>query len=181
MKPVAEMSIGELAAFVCSHLKAQDIDVVLSGGACVAVHTDQRYVSYDLDFIENLGGSRRKLKQVLGMIGFQQLGRYFRHPETEFFLEFPAGPIAVGDEPPKQVVVLHYTTGELSTLSASDCVKDRLAAYFHWNDNECLQQALLVSTSREVDLQEIERWSIKEGHRDRFLVFQNLLVQQQSS
>ncbi len=71
------MSMGELAAFVCSHLKRSGINVVLSGGGCVAVHTEGRYVSYDLDFIENLSSGRRRLKKVLSEIGFEEQGRYF--------------------------------------------------------------------------------------------------------
>ncbi len=59
------MSIGELAAFVCTHLKDNGIDVVLSGGACVSIYTKNRYQSYDLDFIENVSASRKKIKEVL--------------------------------------------------------------------------------------------------------------------
>ena len=62
MKPVSGMTIGELAAFVCSHLKKKGIEVVLSGGACVSIYTMNRYTSDDLDFIENVSTSRKKLK-----------------------------------------------------------------------------------------------------------------------
>ncbi|NOQ51442.1 MAG: hypothetical protein GQ578_04410 [Desulfuromonadaceae bacterium] len=37
MKPLEEMSMGELAAYVCSHLKTHGIDVVLSGGGCHSI------------------------------------------------------------------------------------------------------------------------------------------------
>ena len=175
MKPVGAMNIGELAAFVCSHLKQNGIEVVLSGGACVAVHAQGQYVSQDLDFIENLATSRRKLRKVLGEIGFEEKGRYFRHADTEFFLEFPAGPLAIGDEPPRELVILRFATGELTALSPTDCIKDRLAAYFHWNDRECLEQALLVARSTTIDLSEIERWSFREGHEAKFHHFRDRL------
>jgi hypothetical protein len=169
------MGMGELAAFVCSHLRRNGIDVVLSGGGCVAIYSEGRYVSYDLDFVENVFSGRRKLKKVLTEIGFEEEGRYFKHPETEYFLEFPAGPLAVGDEAPQRIVVLGFETGDLKALSPTDCVKDRLAAYFHWNDQQCLEQALLVACASDIDLPEIERWSLKEGHEKKFLHFQNLL------
>jgi len=175
VKPIEQMSIGELAAFVCSYLKKNDIHVVLSGGGCVAVYSDEAYLSYDLDFVENLGSSRRRLKQVLAMISFVEEGRYFKHPATEFFVEFPAGPLALGGEPPQQIVVLQYATGELTALSPTDCVKDRLSAYFHWNDRECLEQALLVSATREVDLKEVKRWASKEGHAEKFMNYREML------
>jgi hypothetical protein len=53
VKPVGRMSLAELAAYVCSHLRKHGIRVVLSGGACVSIYTQNRYQSYDLDFVEN--------------------------------------------------------------------------------------------------------------------------------
>jgi len=175
VKEIRVMSMGELAAFVCSHLQRMGIDVVLSGGGCVAIYTEGQYVSYDLDFIENLSSGHRRLKKTLAEIGFDEEGRYFTHPDTEYFLEFPAGPLAVGDEAPKRIVVLRYETGNLTALSPTDCIKDRLAAYFHWNDQQCLEQALLVACASDIDLPEIERWSLKEGQEKKFHNFQDLL------
>lgn len=177
MKEIRAMSMAELAAFVCSHLRRNGISVVLSGGGCVAIYTEGRYVSYDLDFIENLSSGRRKLKKVLVEIGFEEKGRYFKHPDTEYFLEFPPGPLAVGDEPPQSLTVLRFETGELTALSPTDCIKDRLAAYFHWNDQQCLEQALLVAGSADIDLAEIERWSLKEGEEGKFNRFRDLLTE----
>ncbi len=170
------MSMGELAAFVCSHLQRNGISVVLTGGGCVAIYAEGRYVSYDLDFIENLSSGRRKLKKVLAEIGFEEEGRYFKHSDTEYFLEFPPGPLAVGDEPPQKLTVLEFETGDLTALSPTDCIKDRLAAYFHWNDQECLAQALLVASVTDIDLPEIERWSRKEGNERKFNYFRDRLT-----
>jgi hypothetical protein len=69
-KPIREMSAGELAAFVYSYLKEHGIEVVLSGGACVTIFSENKYLSEDLDFIESGSTPRRKLKKVLGEIGF---------------------------------------------------------------------------------------------------------------
>lgn len=52
MKSLGEMSVGEVAAYVAEHLRQSDINVVLTGGSCVSIYTDNRYLSYDLDFIE---------------------------------------------------------------------------------------------------------------------------------
>lgn len=51
MKPIAEMSMGELAAYVCEQLKEAGITTVLSGGSCVSLYSEGRYVSADLDLI----------------------------------------------------------------------------------------------------------------------------------
>lgn len=168
MKPVGEMTIGELAAFVCTYLKEKGVDVVLSGGACVSLYTNNKYQSYDLDFIENIPTSRKKIKDVLQRIGFIEEHRYFKHPDTKIFLEFPPGPLSIGDEPVRETIEREFSTGLLRLISPTDCVKDRLAAYYHWRDKQSLDQAILMAQSCDIDLGEIERWSIKEGRSREF-------------
>jgi len=157
------MSLGEFAAFVCSHLQDCGIECVLSGGACVSIYTTNRYESFDLDFIENISTSRKKLKDILEKLGFFEEQRYFKHPDTDYFVEFPSGPLSVGDEPVRETVTMEFSTGQLRLISPTDCIKDRLACFYHWNDRQCLEQALLVAESVKVDLKEIERWSRNEG------------------
>jgi hypothetical protein len=77
MKKVSEMSIGELAAFVCFHLSTKGIKVTLTGGACVSIYSKNKYQSYDLDFIEQFGVKQIELKAALKEIGFNQTGRHF--------------------------------------------------------------------------------------------------------
>ena len=109
--------MGELAAFVSSHLQRHGIDVVLSGGACVAIYSQGAYISRDLDFIETRYTKRQDLRAALEEIGFSEQYRYFIHPETDFFLEFPAGPLAVGGEPVREVTTLVLSTGTLKLIS----------------------------------------------------------------
>lgn len=166
------MSIGELAAFVSSHLRRYGIEVVLSGGSCVSIYTQNKYASLDLDFIDFGSIGLRKLKKVLEGIGFfYQKDRYFKSSATDIFLEFPPGPLSVGEEPVKEIVTLNFPTGELRIISPTDCVKDRLAAYYHWGDRQSLEQAVLVAQDNEIDLNEIERWSMAEGN---LAVFQEI-------
>lgn len=93
------MPLAELAAYVSSHLENRDIPVVLVGGACVSIYSDNRYQTQDLDFVERYHTNRKALKSALADIGFVEKNRYFVHPEACYFLEFPSGPPAVGDEP----------------------------------------------------------------------------------
>jgi hypothetical protein len=168
VKSVAKMSLGELAAFVSTRLREHGIEAVLSGGACVSIYTDNRYVSHDLDFVENAPTERKRMAEALVEIGFFEKDRYFKHPDTDFIVEFPAGPLAVGSEPVGQIEEREYSTGRLSLLSPTDCVKDRLAAYYHWSDPQCLEQALLVTEAESVDLREIRRWSKAENKAAEF-------------
>lgn len=178
MMPVREMTIGEFGAFVASHLRASDIDVVLSGGSCVTLYSSNRYMSFDLDFVGGSGAGGKKIKAVLLDLGFCEKNRYFVHPDSEYYVEFPSGPLAVGDEPVREVVELEFTTGRLRLLSPTDCVKDRLAGYFHWKDLQCLEQAVLVAADNKVDLDEIERWSRHEGMQDEFSLIKGKLDKQ---
>jgi hypothetical protein len=165
------MTTGELAAWVASHLRSRGIDVVLSGGAVVAIYSAGRYVSLDLDFIEESLGTRKKLCEVLAEIGWTERNRYFVHAETNYFLEFPTGPLSVGDEPVSRISQLEFTTGVLRLLSPTDCVKDRLAAFYHWKDQQSLEQAVLVASTNAIDLDEVERWSRKEKSLPQFRTF----------
>ena len=101
MKPVSKMTQGELGAFVQSQLRKTGIEVILAGGAAVAIYSDNRYVSKDLDLINIYGVDRRKIREVMLEIGFYEEGRYFRHSDSQFFVEFPPGPLAIGEEPVK--------------------------------------------------------------------------------
>jgi hypothetical protein len=50
-------------------------------------------------------------------------------------------------------------------------VKDRLAAFFHWDDREALAQAVLVARAQPVELDEVRRWSRTERSAARFAEF----------
>ncbi len=92
------MSIGELGAFISTHLAKHEVDVVLSGGSCVSIYTKNKYVPSHFDFIDNGFTKRKKVRDALSEIGFYEENRYFKHPETNFFIEFAPGPLSFGDE-----------------------------------------------------------------------------------
>lgn len=162
------MSLGELAALINTHLDSKGISCVLSGGACVTIYTHDCYFSYDLDFVERFTTSRKELRIAMAELGFYEEHRYFKHHDTKLIIEFPAGPLSVGSEPVKQIEELSFETGTLFLLSPTDCVKDRLAAYYFWNDRQALEQAKLVSKNQPVDLDEIRRWSEVEDQLEKF-------------
>jgi hypothetical protein len=58
-------------------------------------------------------------------------------------------------------------------LTPTDCVKDRLASYYHWSDKQGLDQAILVSKDNleKIDIKEIERWSKQENCLEKFSFF----------
>jgi hypothetical protein len=56
-------------------------------------------------------------------------------------------------------------------MTPTDSVKDRLAAFYHWNDHQALDQATMVSKSQKTDFHEVKRWSEKEGHTEKYRQF----------
>ena len=45
------LPLPDLAAVICDACKRSGIDIVLSGGACVSIYTNNEYESFDLDFV----------------------------------------------------------------------------------------------------------------------------------
>lgn len=175
MKSIQDMDQIELAAFIQSYLNQAGIEVVLSGGSAVSFYSSNQYVSKDLDLINVKFTRHNRMKSVMEEIGFHEQGRYFVHPDAKYFVEFPDGPLSVGEEPVKEVSNIHLSTGILRVISATDCVKDRLCAFYFWSDQQGLAQAILVSKAQKVDLKEIQRWSKAEGKEQEFNLFREKL------
>ena len=53
-------------------------------------------------------------------------------------------------------------------LSPTDCVKDRLTWWFHAKDRQCLEQAVAVTQTADVDVEELRRWSKGEHMAEAF-------------
>jgi len=77
----------------------------------------------------------------------------------------------VGKEVVRQFQNLPTTLGSIKLLRNVDCVKDRLASFFHWDDKQALHQALEVCLEQRIDFEELERWSIDEGFIHKFKNF----------
>lgn len=108
-------------------------------------------------------------------IGFREDGRHFRHPNNPYIIEFLSPPLSVGEEPVREIHEIRRGKMILKLLSPTDCVKDRLAAFYHWNDRPSLDQAVLVCGDAKVDLREVRRWSVNEGMKDKFELFKKAL------
>ncbi len=101
MIPIAQMSLTELVAHVQSHLERAGIRTVLSGGSCVTIWSANAYRSDDIDLIPEGIAQRTRIRAEMLALGFTEERRYFTHAETPLFVEFPAGPLSVGEERPR--------------------------------------------------------------------------------
>jgi hypothetical protein len=132
-------------------------------------------VSADIDLVNVNFVDRKKIVEAMKEIGFSEKNRYFIHPDTKHIVEFPPGPLSVGEEPVKRIIEIKFSTGLLRVISETDCVKDRLAAYYFWNDQQSLAQAILVAKNAQINMSEIKRWSQTTRNMNRFKTFQERL------
>ncbi|MDP2599429.1 MAG: hypothetical protein Q8P84_01675 [Deltaproteobacteria bacterium] len=75
-----KMTVAEIGAAVCNHLKNNGISVVLSGGACVSIYSDNQYVSRDLDFVMP-DYSLQEIDPVMKELDFERM-EHHRHYEN---------------------------------------------------------------------------------------------------
>lgn len=106
-------------------------------------------------------------------LGFtRRTGRHFEHPRTPYYVEFPSGPLAIGNEPVARTAVRRRRTGVLRLLTPTDCVMDRLAAFYHWNDAQGLEQAVAVAKRQRIDIGRVRTWSRREGMAPKVAIFE---------
>lgn len=170
-----DMTLEELASYICSELEKANIEVVLSGGSCVEIYSRGDYTSYDIDLINRYNDTFFKIKKVMESIDFKEEGKYFVHEDTKYFIEFPSGPLGVGDSDVKKIEKIVTKYGTLKLLSATDCIKDRLAAFYHWDDKQSLVQSIWVAKQNEIDFEDLENWSKKEKSMEKYQIFLNEL------
>ena len=118
----------------------------------------------------------KKIKPIMIALGFSEYNRYFIHPDTKLFIEFPKGPLVIGNAPVKEISTRENGTGLLRLLTPTDCIKDRLAAYYYWDDLQSLKQAVWVAKQNIFNIQDIKTWSKEEGELSAFLVFEKKLL-----
>jgi hypothetical protein len=165
------MHLEDLCFEVCTALDEAGTRAVLTGGSAATFYAPQAYQSLDADFVIMFGnsiGAARTLKRI----GFVERNGLYRRKSTEYTLEFPPGPLAIGSE-----YITEYSTCRRSerevlyVLRAADCVRDRLLWYYHYNDFSALAAAVGVARLHEIDIAAIRDWSAREGASEKFETF----------
>lgn len=176
-----KITLEKLAAIISEKLKEHGIDSILVGGACVSIYSQNRYQSYDLDYVTY--DDMKKVAKALKELNFQKKGKYFSNPSCKYFVEFISPPASIGDEPIHNFEYHQTSLGIIKMLTPTDSVKDRLASFYHWNDKQGLEQAMAICLEvfAEIDMDEIKRWSKKEGYSQKFKIFENKLKERLSA
>jgi hypothetical protein len=163
-----------LAAIITAKLESKGISCVLVGGSVVSLYSHEKYVSKDLDFISP--ATHREIVTAMSELGFSSRGKDFYHPDTNFSVEFPAGPVALGNESPVEAEGAMDVNGTtIRMLSPTQSVMDRLAWFYHFNDRQCLDQALLIAKAHPINFDKLKAWSLREDSKAKYEAFLKLL------
>ena len=176
MKIMARSKIHEVIEVVSSALEESGITAVLVGGACATVYSGGAYTSEDLDLIIQSTPGQPALDEAMASIGFSRKQAQYFHAKSDFFVEFPRGPLAIGQDVRIKPVRVKVGRSRILALSATDSCRDRLAAFFHWNDRESLDVAVAIAVRQRVKLSAIRAWSAAENSVEKYEVFRRELA-----
>jgi hypothetical protein len=175
MQNFSNTPIVELAAIVADHLKQRGITVVLVGGLAVEIYSENLYLTKDIDLIDISYQEPAVLSQAMAEIGFSKQGRVYVNETTEICVEFPSAPLSIGEQLITETTVFESNAGEIPILFAKDVIKDRLAAYFHWQDKPSLVQAVAVMIKHPIAVDELKSFCQNESKEGEFNLIQQLL------
>ena len=174
MTDFSNTPIVELAAIVANHLKQHGIRVVLVGGLAVEIYSENLYLTKDIDMVNTSYDASELLRTAMSELGFFKQGRVFVNESTQICVEFPSAPLAIGNQIIKETTVVHSEKGDIPILLAPDVVKDRLLAYFHWQDRPSLVQALAIMINHVIAPDELSDFCKAEGGPSQFEVIVKL-------
>jgi Nucleotidyl transferase of unknown function (DUF2204) len=160
--------IIELAAIVAQHLQQRGVDVVLVGGLAVEIYAENLYLTKDIDMVNTNYLRPSQLHKIMGELGFHKLGRVYVHATTVITVEFPPGPLAIGRNLIKNTTVVQVANGAIPILYAIDVVKDRIAAFIHWQDKQSLVQAMSIMLKHGLKPEELKIFCESEGDESSF-------------
>ena len=170
-------SIIELAAIVAEHLQKHNVDVVLVGGLAVEIYTENLYLTKDIDLVNTNYKKPATLHNVMGELGFRKQGRVYVNDTTDITVEFPSGPLAVGNKLITNTTFAKTAQGNIPILHVDDVVKDRLAAFIHWQDRQSLIQAVGIMLKHNLKPKNFKSFFNAEGDTSHYKLL-GLLYQQ---
>ncbi len=177
----ANSSLADVCFAVAGALEANGMSGVLTGGSAASLYAPQAYTSRDADFVLDADDSLERVAKAVLPLGYVRNGRsrIFTHRVSEFTLDFPKGPLAIGGEYVTETDVVEDQGRRLRILRRTDCIRDRLAHFYFWSDYEALNAAVAVAATSPdgVDIDNIRAWTRREstGLLEKFGEFERRL------
>ncbi len=152
-------SLTDVAFAVCTVLQHAGTVAVLTGGSAATYYAPESCQSGDADFIITFQSDPARAGDAVRSLGYREFGGIYHHDENLLTLEFPRGPLAVGDDLISSYDTVRRRDEVLHVISRTDSVRDRLIWFYVYTDRSALAAAVAVASSGPVDLALIERWS----------------------
>lgn len=168
MKLGPKSTLADVAIEVGDALRRAGIRAVLTGGACASFYSVGAYHSQDADFVLLGACGAAELDGAMGSLGFGRSRGCYVHPGVPFVIEFPAGPLGIGEDFQIRPVWKRRRRARMLALSATDSCRDRLAAFYHWKDRQALAAAVAIALRQRVAFAKVKRWSAAEGHPEAY-------------
>ena len=169
----SDSTLTDVAFAVCTALDEAGIKAILTGGSAATYYAPDAYQSSDLDFVITFH-SGADGAAVLTALGYRSDSGAYVHRESPLPIEFPPGPLMIGDDYITRWATVERGNGErLHVLSPTDSCRDRLAALLFWNDFSGLEQALAVFRAQRshIDLALIKDWCARERRPEAYEIF----------
>ena len=168
-------SLATVAVAVGDASGRHDIQAVLTGGACASLYTRGSYQSRDMDFIVAGAVTQPSLDRAMASRGFHRSGDATLRAGV-VRRRVSSRPAATVIDYQIEPVTRSTTAGRALVLSATDSCRDRLAAFYHWNDRQSLDVAVSIARRNRIDLARVQRWSAREEFTARSVEFRTELA-----
>ena len=180
-------TLVDVAFAICTKLTECGFEVVLVGGSAATYYAPDAYQSADVDFVAFFSATEEntaRLVAAMHALGYDLEANMFRNRNgNPFTVEFPKGPLGIGGEYVTKYEKVKRDLQTLNVVSATDCIRDRLCAYYFWNDRSSLLVAvdIALAAADKVDMQAIRDWSSREQESRKFDDFVRLLESKRGS
>lgn len=158
-----ESSLEDVCFAVYTALAHAGTVAVLTGGSAATYYAPKSYQSGDADFIITFSSDTTRTGNALRELGYDEIGGTYHRVKHIFTVDFPPGPLAIGNDLVSSYDTFQRGSEILYVLSRADCVRDRLASFYFFSDRSALAAAISVAQSGRANLSGIGSWSEKEG------------------
>ncbi len=127
--------------------------------------------------------SELSLKELAVYIShyLREKGRIYINSSVKYSIDILTPPLSVGRQKIIDFNTIEIDHMVLKLLSPTDSVKDRLAAFYFWNDRQALGQAIMIQKDNEINLNDVRVWSEMGGELEKFNYFLNKIAEGQKT
>ncbi|MFH0799016.1 MAG: hypothetical protein V2A66_02400 [Pseudomonadota bacterium] len=167
----AGRELREVAASVSACLTETGHDPILTGSACAAIYGGKSIKPQSIEFVikDYAVDAVNVAMEKLGFVA--RSDHSFIKKDCPFEIVLVPAPVVAGDDVVSIFDAVRTAAGSIRLLNPTDCVRQRLSAFYRWGDREALLEALRVSRRHKVDMDLIRRWSDWEWAADGFEEF----------